>query len=264
MDKHERLIRPIREILLPLAVLLAFASCVGLVRSAFFPVVQARSWQSVKPADITQDRHYRLLMENAEIRVFEVALPPGSESFVWHENNFLIVTPTASDIIMWKGNESPILHSLVPAGEIRFFLGNSAQGLRNDTRTEYRSITVEFLDPRVTNYGYRYESGNWDYGTSIALSPVDPEGHFVNSLDLEKAVASDVQLLPGESLPATKRASLVIAVTPLQLSLGAGKTISLKTGEVLWRETGETVLTNAGPHRERFALVEFRLPNENY
>jgi hypothetical protein len=201
MDKHERLIRPIREILLPLVVLLAFASCVRLVRAAFFPVVQARSWQSAKPADITQDSHYRILMENAEIRVFEIALPPGSESFVWHKNNFLIVTPTASDIIIWKANEAPVLHSLVPAGEIRFFLGNSAQGLRNDTRMEYRNITVEFLDPQVTNYGYRYESGNWHYGPSIAPSPVDPEGHSVNSLDLIMAVASDVQLLPGESLP---------------------------------------------------------------
>ena len=264
MDKHERWIRPIREILLPLAVLLAFAACMRLVRAALSPAVQARSWQSVKPAAPRQDPHYRVLMENAEIRVFEVALPPATESFVWHENNFLIVTPTASNIIMWKGNEAPVLHSLVPGGEIRFFLGNSAQGLRNDSRTEYRSITVEFLDPLVTNYGYRHESGNWDYGPSIAPSPVDPEGHFVNSLDLQKAVANDVQLLPGESLPTTKRASLIIAVTPLQLSLGAGKKVSLKPGEVLWRETGETALTNPGPGRERFAMVEFRLPTEKY
>lgn len=264
MDKHERLIRPIREILLPLVVLLALASCIRLVRFVFTPVAHARSWQSPKPADITHDPHYRLLLENAEIRVFEVALPPASESFVWHENNFLIVTPAASDIIIWKGNESPVLHSLAPSGEIRFFLGNSDQGLRNETRTEYHNITVEFLDPHVTNYTYRYESGNWDYGPSIAPSPVDPQGHFVNSLDLAKAVASDVQLLPGESLPATKRASLIIAVTPVQLASVAGRTLSLKPGQVLWREAGETPLTNSGPVRERFAMVEFRLPAENY
>jgi hypothetical protein len=264
MDKHARVIRPIREILLPMVVLLAVASCIRLVRFAFSPIVYARSWQSTKPADITHDPHYRILLENAQIRVFEVALPPGSESFVWHENNFLIVTPAASDIIIWKGNESPVLHSLPPDGEIRFFLGRSAQGLRNNTRTEYRNITVEFLDPRVTNYGYRYESGNWDYGSSICPSPVDPQGHFVNSLDLEKAVANDVQLLPGESLPAMKRASLVIAVTPVQLADGAGRTISLKPGQVLWHETNATALTNTGRGRERFAMVEFRLPSENY
>jgi len=264
MDKHERLIRPVREILLPLAVLLTLATYIRLVRFIFTPIAHARPWQSPKPADITRDPHYRILLENAEIRVFEVALPPGSESFVRHENNFLIVTPAASDIIIWKGNESPVLHSLVPSGEIRFFLGNSDQGLRNDTRTEYRNITVEFLDPHVTNYTYRYESGNWDYGPSIAPSPVDPQGHFINSLDLAKAMASDVQLLPGESLPATKRASLVIAVTPVQLASGAGRTISLKPGQILWRESGETLLTNSGSGRERFAMVELRLPAENY
>jgi|ERR1043166_5896984 hypothetical protein len=264
MDKHERVIRPIREILLPLAILLAFAACVGLVRSAFFPSVHARSWQSVKPADLKQDRHYRILMENAEIRVFEVTLPPGSESFVWHENNFLIVTPTASDIIMWKANEAPALHSLVPSGEIRFFLGNSAQGLRNETRTEYRNITVEFLDPRVTNDGYRYESGNWDYGPSIASSPGAPQGHFINSLDLEKAVASDVQLLPGESLPASARPALLIAITTLNFAAGRDRPFSLQPSQITWRESNGPALVNKGPGPARFTLLEFKGANESY
>jgi hypothetical protein len=51
MDKHERLIRPIREILLPLLVLLAFATCVSLIRFAFATLVHARSGKSGKPAD---------------------------------------------------------------------------------------------------------------------------------------------------------------------------------------------------------------------
>jgi hypothetical protein len=41
MDKHERLIRPIREILLPLVVLLAFATCVSLARFAFAALIHA-------------------------------------------------------------------------------------------------------------------------------------------------------------------------------------------------------------------------------
>jgi len=262
MDKHERLIRPIREILLPLVILLAFAACIRLVRAAFFPIVQAHSWQSAKPAEITQDPHYRILMENAQVRVFALTLPPGAQSFVRHEHNYLTVQLEDHEAIMWKNNESPIQHFRAPAGEIHFFLGGSAHGIRNDSNTELRNVTVEFMDPKVTVYGYRFESGNYDFGPNVLTPPVDPEGHFANSLDLEKAVARDVQLLPGESLPATKRASLVIAVTPLQLAGGAGQKISLKTGEVLWRETGETVLTNTAPGRERFAIVEFRLPTE--
>lgn len=264
MNKHERLIRPIREILLPLAVLLALASCVRLVRAAFFPVVQAHSWQSAKPADITEDPHYRILMENAEVRVFALTLAPGTQSFVRHEHNYLTVQIEDHEAIMWKNDESPVQHFRAPSGEIHFFLGGAAHGIRNNSNTEFRNVTVEFMDPQVTVYGYRFESGKYDFGPNVLNPPVDPEGHFVNSLDLEKAVARDAQLLPGESLPTTKRASLVIAVTPLQLSLGAGKKISLKPGEVQWREAGETVLTNTGPGRERFAMVEFRLPTEKY
>lgn len=264
MDKHERLIRAIREIVLPLVVLVAFASCVRLVRAAFFPAAQALSWQSAKAANITEDPHYRILMENAQVRVFALTLPPGVQSFVRHEHNYLTVQIENHEAIMWKNDESPVQHFRAPSGEIHFFLGGSAQGIRNDSNTEFRNVTVEFMDPQVTVYGYRFESGKYDFGPNVLNPPVDPEGHFVNSLDLEKAVARDVQLLPGESLPTTKRAVLVIAVTPLQLSLGAGKKISLQPGEVQWREAGETVLTNTGPGRKRFAMVEFRLPTEKY
>jgi hypothetical protein len=44
-------------------------------------------------------------------------------------------------------------------GELHFFFGGLAHGIRNDSNAEYRNVTVEFLDPQVTNYGYRYESG---------------------------------------------------------------------------------------------------------
>ena len=265
MDNHERLIRPIREILLPLLVLLAFASCVRLVRSAFFPVVQARSWQSAKPADITQDPHYRILVENSRVRVFALTLPPGAQSFVRHEHNYLTVQIEDQEAIMWKDDESPIQRFRAPSGEIHFFLGGSAHGIRNDSNTEFRNVTIEFMDPQVTVYGYRFESGKYDFGPNVLNPPVDPEGHFVNSLNLEKAVASDVQLLPGESLPATKRPALLIAVTTLNLTTGPDRILSLKPGEVIWREGNEPALANKGHGRQaRFALVEFRGANESY
>ena len=55
MEKHERLIRPIRQILLPLLILLAFASCIRLARFAFSIVVHTPSGQSSKPPGIRLD-----------------------------------------------------------------------------------------------------------------------------------------------------------------------------------------------------------------
>lgn len=258
MDRHERLIRPIREILLPLVVLVAFAACIRLVRAAFFPVVQAYSWQSAKPADITQDPHYRLLMENAQVRVFALSLPPGTESFVRHEHNYLTVQIEDQEAIMWKDDESPIRHFRAPSGEIHFFLGGSAHGIRNDSNTEFRNVTVEFMDPKVTVYGYRFESGNYDFGPNVLNPPVDPEGHFVNSLDLEKAVARDVQLLPKESLPAAKGSQLLIAVTPLSFFTAADASMSMAPSAVLWRQSGAAALPSASSGRQRLAVIEFK------
>ena len=216
-----------------------------------------------KPAVlITADPHYRLLMENQQVRVYSLVLPPGAESFVRHEHNYLTVTLADCTPILWKNDESPVQHFQVPKGELHFFLGGLAHGIRNDSNAEYRNVTVEFLDPQVTNYGYRYESGKYDYGPVALNPPVDPEGHFVDSLNLEKAEAKDVQLLPQQTLPAARGPQLLVAITALNLSAGADRKISLNPGDVLWLESSEHALANTGSVRARFAVVEFKTTSD--
>src|ERR1041384_2560829 len=183
-----RLIRVSREVLLPLFILVAFAATTRLLQPARAATAYGLAWQKSIPAEITADPHYHLLVENAYARVCALTIPPGQQSFVTHKNNFLTVTLADSEVIRWKNDESPIQHVPAPKGEVHFFLGKSAHGIRNDSNTNYSNITIEFLDPQVTNYGYRYESGKWDFGPSVLNAPVDPEGHFINSLNLEKAV----------------------------------------------------------------------------
>jgi hypothetical protein len=177
---------------------------------------------------------------------------------VRQEHNYLTVQIEEHEVIMWKDDEAPIQHFRAPTGELHFFFGGSAHGIRNDSNAEYRNVTVEFLDPEVTTYGYRYESSKYDFGPSVINPPVDPEGHFVNSLNLEKAQALDVQLLPQQILPATRSPQLLIAITALSLSAGERRKISLKPGDVLWRDAGEPGVANSGPGRARLAVIEFK------
>jgi hypothetical protein len=228
-----------------------------LVAGAFEPG-HASGLQTKTAVLITADPHYRLLMENEQVRVFSLTLPQGTESFIQHEHNYLTVTLADCAPIVWKNYESPILHFQFPQGEIHFFFGGSAQGIRNDSKAEYRNVTVEFLDPQVTNYGFRYESQKYDYGPSVLNPPVDPEGHFVDSLDLEKAVAKDIQLLPKEALPASDLPQLLIAITPLSFSTAPDSSISLGPGEVLWRKGGGVAVPSNSPNRSRLAVVEFK------
>ena len=260
------LIRGARAILLPLFILATFATLARLVPVHRTPVPYKAaiqrdgdaSSQKGPPAEISKDRHFRILLENAQVRIFSLSLLPGTQSYVRHEHNYLTVQIEENEVIMWKDEEAPIQHFRAHTGELHFFFGGSAHGIRNDSNAEYRNVTVEFLDPEVTTYGYRYESGKYDFGPSVINPPVDPEGHFVNSLNLEKAEAKDVQLLPQQPLPAARGPQLLIAITALNLSAGADRKISLKPGEILWRKTGEPALPNTSPTRARLAVIEFK------
>jgi len=264
MDLATRLIRVTREILLPLFILAAFASTARFVHLASTATMHGFSWQKTASTDISKEPHHRLLLDNSQVRVFAVTIPRGQQSVVWHQHNFLAVTLADSDVIRWSGDESPIQHVPAPRDEIHFFLGRSAHGIRNDSNADYSDITIEFLDPLVTNYGYRYESGKWDFGPSVLNAPVDPEGQLVNSLDLEKAVAKHVQLLPKQTLPAAHNPQLLIALTALNLSAGADRKISLSPGEVKWRESGDPELANNSSVRARFVVVEVKPANGKY
>jgi hypothetical protein len=234
------------------------AVVVALLSLALFISNSASASQAASPVDMGTEPHHRLLLENAAVRVFSVTIPPHEESYVRQERNIVTVTLLDSEIAMWRQGESPVQHFRTALGEIRFLPGGMACGLRNDSTSEYRNITVEFKNPQVTNYGYRPDTGNWDYGPSVLDPPVDPHGHFINSLDLEAAVANDVQLLPKESLPASnpRRLELLIAITAADLDFG-GK-MHLAPGEVRWLGDRQLPLTNVGGGPARFVVVKIR------
>ncbi len=134
--------------------------------------------------DMASDPHHQLLIENSQVRVFEVSLRPNEQSFVSHEHNFLMVTLQDCEVVMWLEGRSDIQSFHLGEADVRFLFGGRARGLRNERNTTYRSITVEFLDPKVTTYGYQRDSGAWDYGDSVVRPPVDPHAKFANSLGI--------------------------------------------------------------------------------
>lgn len=208
------------------------------------------------PADIAKEPHHRLLLENELVRVFAVTIPPLQETYVRHDHNFLTVALQDGEIVKWRGRESDVLHFPEKQGDARF-VWRGVLGMRNETAAEYRDITVEFLDPRVTNYGYRWETGKWDFGSSAIAGPMDPHARFVNQLDLQRALVSDVQLLSKDSLDAPTQGSreLVIAVTPLELSNGNDASVRLAAGQVLWLNGRTSSLVNVGTGPARFVVV---------
>ncbi len=220
--------------------------------------------QNQAPVDITSEPHHRLLLENDQVRVFAVTLGPrDSTPLTRHEHNFLVVTLQDSEIAAWAEGESDVMTFRYRQNAIHFFFGGAARALRNATSNEYRNLTVEFLSPKVTTYGYQYNSGKWQYGSNTLQPPVDPRATFANAMPLGEAIAKDVQLLPGDALPvpAGEASELILPLSDLDLKTDADKDerIRKSQGEAEWIPAGhKTKLTNNGTDPARFVVVELR------
>jgi hypothetical protein len=209
---------------------------------------------------MAREPHHRLLFANDQVRVFELSLRRSEQALVRHENNFLVITLSDSEIAMWPEGRSDIQSYRFFQGDVRFLFGGRTIGMRNDQINEYRSVIVEFLDPKVTTFGYQPDSGKWSYGNSVLRPPVDPSAKFSNSMELGDVTVADVQLLQADALEAPEKetAELLVPVTAVDLKHGLDIHVRKSSGEAWWIGSGrkeKLVNTNAGP--ARFVLVQF-------
>lgn len=164
-------------------------------------------------------------------------------------------------MVMWNEGESQIINFRLNQGDVRFFYGGTARGMRNDHAGEYRNITVEFLNTKVTTFGYQANTGKWEYGGSAIGPPVDPNKKFRSTLKLGAAEASDVQLLQRDVLEPPDKGSfeLLIPVTDLDVTAGSDLHTRKGPGSAWWIGEGRKAdLMNTTPDPERFVLVELK------
>jgi hypothetical protein len=217
-------------------------------------------------SDITSEPHHHLLLQNNQVRVFEVTLHPSEKMLVRHDHNFLTITLQDCEMVMWAEGQSEVQNFRFNQGDVRFAFAGPARGTRNDHGAEYRNITVEFLNPKVTTFGYQPSIGGWQYGSSSINPPVDPHKKFKTTLHLGDADASDVQLLQGDLLaPPEKKGTdeLLVPTTDVDLKGPSDLHVRKANGEVVWLGDGrKNNLMNAVPEPARFVVVEF-LPGQN-
>jgi hypothetical protein len=223
------------------------------------------AWAQGAP-DMASAPHYRQLLVNNQVRVFALTLRPLERTMARHDNNFLVVALLDSDVVIWPEGESDITNFHFQQGDVRFNLAGRALGMRNDRTTDYRNLTIEFLDPKVTSYGYQGYSGGWEYGPVSIAPPVDPHARFMNSLLLGAASAYDIQLLSRDPFPPPEKpgAELLIPVTNIDMKAGEYERIRKSSGEPVWMSAGrKTTFLNATADPIRFVEVLFKTETKN-
>ena len=219
------------------------------------------AWAQSAP-DMASAPHYRQLLKNDQVRVFALTLKPLERTMARHDNNFLVIALLDCDVVMWPEGQSDIVDFHFNPGDVRFYAGGHAVGLRNDRTSEYRNVTIEFLDPKVTSYGYQANTGTWDYGAVSIAPAVDPHAKFMNTILLGTATVTDVQLLSRDPLapPEKPGPELLIPVTDIDLKAGEYERMRKSSGDVVWIPAGrKSTFLNATSDPARLIVVLFKI-----
>ena len=194
------------------------------------------SAQSAVP--IEQEPAHRLVLQNEDVRVFDVWLPPGADS-LWHVHRYdgvsvRLAAATVADEPMDGQAETFRLQR----GAVSYGATPTARThrVRNVGETTFHNIYIEFLSAR-------------DVGKVRAAVASDRHVEFEN--DRVRALAR--VLAPGESTAMHTHASSGVAVLVtagrLEISTPAGavSTRDVNSGAVQWIDSGTThSLKNVG------------------
>jgi len=217
--------------------------------------------QSESAVDMGDESHYHLLFGNEKVRVFAVDIDPHeSTPLVRHDHNFLVITLEDEEIASWAEGQAGVITYRYSQNDIRFFFGGPARALRNDTPNTYHNLTVEFLNPKVTTFGFDPQAKRWEYGSSAMASPRDPNKAFVTTMDLDAAKVKDLQLLPDDEYapPEKEVDELMIPLTDIEMKK-AGERLRKDRTEPMWFPAGrKEKLINDATVPARLVVLELK------
>jgi quercetin dioxygenase-like cupin family protein len=205
---------------------------------------------------IDAEPHHHLVLENAQVRVFQVEIAPHTATLMHrHGRDYVLVNLGTAEFENDVAGKPPVSVKLQD-GETRFSAGGFAHIVKNLAETPFRNLTIELLQPAPTTPGSGDEK------------PRELPGGTITPLFVKDGVrVSDIRLKAGGTIPKHHHDGphLVVAVTDLSLRNEvegqAATTRTLKAGEVAWIPGGIThTVTNVAPGEAR--LITLEMPEE--
>lgn len=207
--------------------------------------------------EITAEPHHHLTLENKSVRVFNVDVPPHTETLMhWHRHDYIYVTLGDTEVVNQVKDKPPVTVKLKD-GQTGFTPATFAHIARDLTDQPFRNVTIEILEDE----SLRNSTSHWDEDRGLdILNNGTKQILFVK----DGIRATEFELQPGGIIPLHHHTGphLLVAVSDLYLhSALEGQSpgpFRLRSGEVRWIPGGFShTLTNTGHKAAKFVTLEF-------
>ena len=210
--------------------------------------------------EITAEPHHHLTFENKSVRVFNVGVPPNTETQMhWHRHDYISVTLGPAEISNTVKDKPPVTAKFQD-GDTRFVSATFAHFVRAIGPQPFRNVTIEILEDE----SLRNSTAHWDEDRGLdILTNGTKQILFVK----DGVRATEFELQPGATAPMPTTAFLLVAVSDLRLDAAnrppnaprfAWSQVYTKSGNASWIPTGVLhALTNAGKQPAKFVTLEF-------
>jgi hypothetical protein len=216
--------------------------------------------QALAPeVELSAEPHHHLTLENKYVRVYNVEVPPHSDTLMhWHRHDYIAVNLGAAEVVNAVKDKPPVTIKLED-GETHFTPATFVHIASNRTAQPFRNVTIEIVDDE----NLRHATTKWDPNKNEDRALETFPGGTQQILFVKDAIrTSEFELQPGAVAPMFKTAYLLVPISDLYLhSAVVGQSpgpVRLKSGEVRWEPGGSAhTLTNTGHQPAKFVTLEF-------
>jgi quercetin dioxygenase-like cupin family protein len=212
---------------------------------------------STPEVEITAEPHHHLTLENKYIRVFNVDVPPHTDTLMhWHRRDYIYVTLGPTEVVNAVKDKPPVTIKLED-GQTNFTPGGFAHIARNLSDQHFRNVTIEI----VADEASRKSAAKWAEDRGMDILP----GGTKQILFVKDGIrVSEFELQPGGVVPAHHHTGphLLVAVSDLEIRSdveGQGAMPGrFKSGDSKWLPGNYShTLTNTGAKPAKFVTLEF-------
>jgi quercetin dioxygenase-like cupin family protein len=234
------------------------------MKSALLCLVLLTAQATTPEVEITAEPHHHLTFENKSVRVFNVEVPPHSDTLMhWHRHDYIYVTLGDTELINAVKDKPPVTVKLQD-GETRFSPATFAHIARNVTDRPFRNVTIEIIEDEALRNSAAHGDVKWDEDRGLETFAAGTK----QILFVKDGIrATEFELQPNGVVPLHHHNGphLLVAVTDLEIRSdveGQGPNAGpmpghFKAGDAKWLPGNYShTITNIGPKPAKFVTLE--------